>query len=97
MTRYRSATTSPGVKPAAVPSVDTIRPIPLEEPEPEADPYAGAGRGPEGAFDARPVGICEIDESASPQDGQKRLPAGTEARQAGQMVDGEPRPDMGGC
>lgn len=85
------------MKPATPDSAAARRPIPEEEPEPE--PNGGAGRGPEGAdaFEARPVAICEIDESSSPQDGQKRLSAGTAARHAGQTMDGAPRPDMGRC
>jgi hypothetical protein len=35
---------------------------------------------------ARPVGICEIEEIASPQDGQNRAVSGASVEHAGQRI-----------
>jgi len=87
MTRYRSPTIDPGANPA--PSLDAdmgaSRPI-AEADGTRGDPEADGAAFEEGV--ASPVAIWEIDDRASPQEGQKRLPTGTCAEQAGQRIRG---------
>jgi hypothetical protein len=80
MTRYRSATTAPGAKPAASEESDKSRPIGLGEEAPERGAEAEAGR-PGGT--ASPVAIWEMADTVSPQEGQNRAPSGTGERHAG--------------
>src|SRR5262245_12296022 len=78
MIRYRSARTTPGVKPpTSMTSADASRPTFEEEP--------GFGRRAAAATDGEAmfVGSWETDETASPQAEQKRADSGTPAPHLG--------------
>ena len=80
MIRYRSARTEPGVNPpASIESEEASRPTGDEEGLRRRAAFATEGL-------ARFVAICEAEEIASPQEGQKREPSGISAEQLGQRI-----------
>ena len=80
MIRYRSARTEPGVNPpASIESEEASRPTGDEEGLRRRAASATEGL-------ARFVAICETEEIASPQEGQKREPSGISAEQLGQRI-----------
>jgi predicted phage terminase large subunit-like protein len=80
MIRYRSAKTEPGVNPpASIESDEASRPTGDEDGLRRRAASATEGL-------ATLVAICETDEIASPQEGQKRKPSGNSAEQLGQRI-----------
>ncbi len=80
MIRYRSASIAPGVNPPAwIESEDAN--LPTFEDDGFRRRAASATEG-----EARPVGSWETEDTACPQEGQKRAPSGTAAAQLGHGV-----------